>query len=74
VPFRLAQVDEIVRLRRRQIRKGIVFHEREAESVSTEPLLHPEPLCSSGFLGCLRVMAAQVLLSALPTPPLRVVG
>ncbi len=36
VPFGLAQVDEIVRPRRRQLRNGIVFHENEVESVSTE--------------------------------------
>jgi sulfide:quinone oxidoreductase len=36
VPFGLADVDEIVRPRRRQLRKGIVFHENEVESVWTE--------------------------------------
>jgi len=36
VPFGLADVDEIVRPRQRQLRKGIVFHEREVESVSTD--------------------------------------
>jgi sulfide:quinone oxidoreductase len=36
VPFELAQVDEIVRPRRRQLRAGIVFHEAEVESVSTD--------------------------------------
>jgi sulfide:quinone oxidoreductase len=36
VPFGLADVDEIVRPRRRQLRKGIVFHEHEVESVSTD--------------------------------------
>jgi len=33
VPFGLAQVDEIVRPRRRQFRSGIVFHEHEVEWV-----------------------------------------
>ena len=36
VPFGLAQVEEIVRPRRRQLREGIVFHETEVESVSIE--------------------------------------
>jgi sulfide:quinone oxidoreductase len=36
IPFGLAQVDEIVRPRRRQLRAGVVFHENEVESVSTE--------------------------------------
>ena len=36
VPFGLMEVDEIVRPRRRQLRSGIVFHENEVESVSTE--------------------------------------
>ena len=36
VPFGLAQVDEIVRPRRRQLRSGIVFHESEVESVWVE--------------------------------------
>jgi sulfide:quinone oxidoreductase len=36
VPFGLADVDEIVRPRRRQLRKDIVFHGREVESVSTD--------------------------------------
>ena len=36
VPFGLAQVDEIVRPRRRQLRGGIVFHETEVESVWIE--------------------------------------
>ena len=36
VPFGLAQVDEIVRPRRHQLRGDIVFHENEIESVSTE--------------------------------------
>jgi sulfide:quinone oxidoreductase len=36
VPFGLAQVEEIVRPRRRQLRNGIVFHENEIESVSIE--------------------------------------
>jgi sulfide:quinone oxidoreductase len=30
VPFGLAQVEEIVRPRRRQLRNGVVFHERRA--------------------------------------------
>src|SRR5438552_13359917 len=34
VPFGLAQVDEIVRPRRRQLRDGIVFHESEIDSVA----------------------------------------
>ena len=31
VPFGLAQVDEIIRPRRRQLRDGVVFHENEVE-------------------------------------------
>ncbi len=36
VPFGLAQVEEIVRPRRRQLRNGIVFHENEVAEVWTE--------------------------------------
>jgi sulfide:quinone oxidoreductase len=36
VPFGLAHVDEIVRPRTRQLRGGIVFHERGVEAVSTD--------------------------------------
>ena len=36
VPFGLAQVDEIVRPRRRQLRRGIAFHENEVEEVWIE--------------------------------------
>ena len=36
VPFGLAELDEIVRPRRRQLRGGVVFHENEVESVSIE--------------------------------------
>jgi sulfide:quinone oxidoreductase len=36
VPFGLAGVDEIVRPRRQQLRKGIVFHENEVESVAID--------------------------------------
>jgi sulfide:quinone oxidoreductase len=36
VPFGLADTDEIVRPRRRQLRNGIRFHEHEVDSVSTE--------------------------------------
>lgn len=36
VPFGLAQIDEIVRPRRRQFRNGVVFHETEVESVRIE--------------------------------------
>jgi sulfide:quinone oxidoreductase len=36
VPFGLAQVEEVVRPRRRQLRHGIVFHENEIEAVLTE--------------------------------------
>src|SRR6266700_7906278 len=36
VPFGLAQVGEIVRPRRRQLRNGIVFHENEVEEVWIE--------------------------------------
>jgi sulfide:quinone oxidoreductase len=36
VPFGLADVDEIVRPRRRQLRQGIVFHESDVESVSLD--------------------------------------
>ena len=43
VPFGLAQVGEIVRPRRRQLRDGVVFHENEVESVALdkdEPKVH----------------------------------
>jgi sulfide:quinone oxidoreductase len=36
VPFGLAKADEIVRQRRRQLYDGIVFHESDVESVSSE--------------------------------------
>jgi sulfide:quinone oxidoreductase len=36
VPFGLAQVEEIVRPRRRQLRGSIVFHEHEVESVALD--------------------------------------
>src|SRR6266487_2762350 len=36
VPFGLAQVGEIVRPRRRQLRNGVVFHENEVEEVWIE--------------------------------------
>ncbi len=36
VPFGMADVDEIVRPRRRQLRDGIVFHESEVDSVSLD--------------------------------------
>jgi sulfide:quinone oxidoreductase len=36
VPFGLAQVEDIVRPRRRQLRNGIVFHETEVDSVAIE--------------------------------------
>ena len=36
VPFGLAHVDEIVRPRRRQLHRGVSFHEHEVESVSIE--------------------------------------
>ena len=36
VPFGLTAVDEIVRQRRRQLRPGVVFHEREVESVELD--------------------------------------
>jgi sulfide:quinone oxidoreductase len=36
VPFGLAQLDEIVRPRRRQLRRGVEFHEAEVEAVSLE--------------------------------------
>jgi sulfide:quinone oxidoreductase len=36
VPFGLTQVEEIVRPRRRQLRNGVVFHQKEVESVSIE--------------------------------------
>jgi sulfide:quinone oxidoreductase len=36
VPFGLAQIDEIVRPRRRQLRNGIVFHECEVDEVWIE--------------------------------------
>ena len=36
VPFGLAQVEEIVRTRRRQFRNGVVFHENEVEGVWIE--------------------------------------
>ena len=36
VPFGMAQLDEIVRPRRHQLRDGVVFHEREIDSVSID--------------------------------------
>src|SRR6266540_2985756 len=36
VPFGLAQLEEIVRPRRRQLHNGVVFHENEVEEVWTE--------------------------------------
>src|SRR5437016_6690200 len=36
VPFGLAQIDEIVRPRRRQFRRGVVFHENKVEEVWIE--------------------------------------
>jgi sulfide:quinone oxidoreductase len=36
VPFGMAQLDEIVRPRRRQLRDGVVFHENEIDSVSID--------------------------------------
>jgi sulfide:quinone oxidoreductase len=36
VPFGLAQVAEIVRPRRRQLRSGIIFHQHEVESVALD--------------------------------------
>ncbi len=36
VPFGLANADELVRPRRRQLRSGVVFHEREVEEVWAE--------------------------------------
>jgi sulfide:quinone oxidoreductase len=36
VPFGLAQVEEIVRPRRRQFRNGVMFHENEVESVALD--------------------------------------
>ncbi len=36
VPFGMAQVEELVRPRRRQLRNGIVFHESEIESVDLD--------------------------------------
>jgi sulfide:quinone oxidoreductase len=36
VPFGLAHVEEIVRPRRRQLRRGIVFHEHEVDSVALD--------------------------------------
>ena len=36
VPFGLAQLDEIVRPRRRQLRHGVVFHENHVDSVALE--------------------------------------
>ena len=36
VPFGLAQLEEIVRPRRRQFRNGVVFHENEVESVGLD--------------------------------------
>jgi len=43
VPFGLAHVEEVVRPRRRQLRDGVVFHEREVDSIvldRDEVLLH----------------------------------
>jgi sulfide:quinone oxidoreductase len=36
VPFGLAQLEEIVRPRRRQFRNGVIFHENEVESVALD--------------------------------------
>ena len=36
VPFGLADVDEIVRPRRRQLRPGVIFHEAEVQSVALD--------------------------------------
>ena len=36
VPFGLADVEEIIRPRRRQLRRGVVFHENEVESVALD--------------------------------------
>src|SRR5512146_227807 len=36
VPFGLAEIDEIVRPRQRQLRRGVLFHEDEVESVATD--------------------------------------
>src|SRR6266536_1302426 len=36
VPFGLAQLEEIVRPRRRQFRNGVVFHENDIESVALD--------------------------------------
>ena len=36
VPFGLAELEQIVRPRRRQLRSGVFFHENEVESVSVE--------------------------------------
>ena len=36
VPFGLADVDEIVRPRRRQLRRGVVFHESAVDAVAIE--------------------------------------
>jgi sulfide:quinone oxidoreductase len=36
VPFGMAQLDEIVRPRRRQLRDGVVFHQHEVDSVSVD--------------------------------------
>jgi sulfide:quinone oxidoreductase len=36
VPFGLAQLEEIVRPRRRQLRDGIAFHQNEVDSVATD--------------------------------------
>ncbi len=36
VPFGLADVDEIVRPRRRQLRRGVIFHEDEVQSVALD--------------------------------------
>jgi sulfide:quinone oxidoreductase len=56
VPFGLAQVDEIVRPRRRQLRSGIVFHENEVESVGIE---RDEVLLDDG-----RILPYDVLIVA----------
>jgi sulfide:quinone oxidoreductase len=36
VPFGLARIDEVVRPRQRQLRNGVVFHQAEIHTVSTE--------------------------------------
>jgi len=60
VPFGLAQIDEIVRPRRRQFRNGVVFHETEVESVRSSATR----CCSTTGLSCRTTCSASRRVSA----------